>query len=315
MQSDTFVYAFDHSYEQAPRQLVDLLGGKGANLAEMTTVLELPVPPGFTITTDACRAFLREGWPEGLTEQITAAVHRLETQMGRRLGDPANPLLVSVRSGARHSMPGMMDTVLNLGLNDISVEGLAEQTDRRFAFDSYRRFIQMYARIVLGLPGEVFDKRFEGAKLLASVETDGDVPAEVLEFVVRIFKQQVELLSGAPFPQDPTEQLRGAIEAVLRSWRSPRAAAYRTRERIAHDLGTAVNVQTMVFGNRDDNSATGVWFTRNPPTGSANAYWGFLVNSQAGSVVAGMGKTEYLTARKEELPTVYDEQIAITGRL
>ena len=177
MQSDTFVYAFDHSYEQAPRQLVDLLGGKGANLAEMTTVLELPVPPGFTITTDACRAFLREGWPEGLTEQITAAVHRLETQMGRRLGDPANPLLVSVRSGARHSMPGMMDTVLNLGLNDISVEGLAEQTDRRFAFDSYRRFIQMYARIVLGLPGEVFDKRFEGAKLLASVETDGDVPA------------------------------------------------------------------------------------------------------------------------------------------
>ncbi|MEZ5262782.1 MAG: pyruvate, phosphate dikinase [Acidimicrobiales bacterium] len=209
----------------------------------------------------------------------------------------------------------MMDTVLNLGLNDISVEGLAEQTDRRFAYDSYRRFIQMYARIVLGLPGEVFDKRFEGAKLLASVEADGEVPADVLEFVVRIFKQQVEMLSGAPFPQDPQEQLRGAIEAVFRSWRSPRAVAYRTRERIAHDLGTAVNVQTMVFGNRDDNSATGVGFTRNPATGEAKAYGDFLVNAQGEDVVAGIRKTEHLIAMKEKFPAIYDELIEIFGRL
>ncbi len=310
-----FVYAFDHRHDRAPRQLVDLLGGKGANLAEMTSVLELPVPPGFTITTDACRAFLRSGWPEGLSEEISIAVQRLERLMGRQLGDPANPLLVSVRSGARFSMPGMMDTVLNLGLNDISVEGLAEQTDRRFAFDSYRRFIQMYARIVLGLPGDSFDRRFEGAKALASVENDGDVPAEVLEFVVRIFKQMVQDLSGAAFPQDPQTQLRGAIEAVFRSWRSPRAASYRTREHIAHDLGTAVNVQAMVFGNRDDNSATGVGFTRNPATGEAKPYGDFLVNAQGEDVVAGIRKTEHLAVMGEKFPTIYAELLAIFARL
>ncbi len=315
MPSATYVYAFDHAHDQAPRQLVDLLGGKGANLAEMTSVLDLPVPPGFTITTDACREFLRSDWPAGLSEQVSDAVHRLETQMGRKLGDPANPLLVSVRSGARYSMPGMMDTVLNLGLNDISVEGLAEQTDRRFAYDSYRRFIQMYARIVLGLPGEGFDKRFEGAKQLASVEVDGDVPADVLEFVVRIFKQMVLELSGSPFPQDPQEQLRGSIEAVFRSWRSPRAVSYRTRERIAHDLGTAVNVQTMVFGNRDDNSATGVGFTRNPATGEAKAYGDFLVNAQGEDVVAGIRKTEHLKAMQDKFPAIYAELIDIFGRL
>ena len=310
-----FVYAFDHRHDRAPRQLVDLLGGKGANLAEMTSVLELPVPPGFTITTDACRAFLRSGWPEGLSEEVSIAVQRLERLMGRQLGDPANPLLVSVRSGARFSMPGMMDTVLNLGLNDISVEGLAEQTDRRFAFDSYRRFIQMYARIVLGLPGDSFDRRFEGAKALASVENDGDVPAEVLEFVVRIFKQMVQDLSGAAFPQDPQTQLRGAIEAVFRSWRSPRAASYRTREHIAHDLGTAVNVQAMVFGNRDDNSATGVGFTRNPATGEAKPYGDFLVNAQGEDVVAGIRKTEHLAVMGEKFPTIYAELLEIFARL
>ncbi|MFN0026540.1 MAG: pyruvate, phosphate dikinase [Acidimicrobiales bacterium] len=311
----TYVYAFDHPHPQPPRLLTSLLGGKGANLAEMTSVLALPVPPGFTITTEACNQFLAGGWPETLTEQIDAAVARLETQMGAKLGDPDNPLLVSVRSGARHSMPGMMDTVLDLGLNDVSVEGLARQTDRRFAFDSYRRFIQMYARIVQGLPAEGFDRRFEGAKALAAVDNDADVPAEVLEFLVAIFQRTVAELSGAHFPQDPREQLRGAIEAVFSSWRSPRAAAYRTRERIAHDLGTAVNVQVMVFGNRDDNSATGVGFTRNPATGEPTPYGDFLVNAQGEDVVAGIRRTEPLAAMGERFPQIYAELLAIFARL
>ncbi len=313
--TSTFVYAFDHHYDRPPRELLDLLGGKGANLAEMTTVLGLPVPPGFTITTDACRAFLREGWPAGLDEEIVDHVGQLETRMGRRLGDADNPLLVSVRSGSKFSMPGMMDTVLNLGLNDATVEGLASQTDRRFAYDSYRRFIQMYARIVLGVPGDSFEKRFAGAKALAAVDNDSEVPAEVLEFVVHTFKQVVERHVGAPFPQDPEVQLRGAIEAVFRSWRSPRAVSYRTRERIPHDLGTAVNVQTMVFGNRDDNSATGVAFTRNPATGESGAYGDFLLNAQGEDVVAGIRRTEPLSAMAERFPEIHRELLDIFDRL
>src|SRR5271166_6050446 len=268
-----YVYDFDHEHPRPPMELKDLLGGKGANLAEMTWVLGLPVPHGFTISTDACRAYMGGGWPDGLSEEIAEHLALLQERMGRQLGDPADPLLVSVRDGAKFSMPGMMDTVLNLGLNDDSVEGLASQTgDERFAFDSYRRFIAMYARIVLELPGEEFDSLFDAAKELAGTTSDAKVPTELLHYLVDSYQQIVERHTGKPFPQQPAEQLRGAIEAVFRSWNGPRAIAYREREHIAHDLGTAVNVQAMVFGNRDDNSGTGVGFTRDPATGSKGAY-------------------------------------------
>ena len=205
------------------------------------------------------------GWPKGLDTEVASARARLEKAMGKAIGDAKDPLLVSVRSGAKFSMPGMMDTVLNLGLNDKSVEGLAAQTgDERFAFDSYRRFIAMYGRIVLELPGEEFDSLFDAAKELAGTTSDHKVPVELLRYLVDSYQQIVERHTGKPFPQNPTDQLRGAIEAVFRSWNGPRAIAYRDRERIAHDLGTAVNVQAMVFGNRDDNSGTGVGFTARP---------------------------------------------------
>ncbi|HEY5098249.1 MAG TPA: PEP/pyruvate-binding domain-containing protein, partial [Acidimicrobiales bacterium] len=250
-----FVFDFDHAHRKPPMEMKDLLGGKGANLAEMTSVLHLPVPPGFTIGATACRSYMEGGWPDGLTSEVAKARARLEKQMGKRIGDPGDPLLVSVRSGAKFSMPGMMDTVLNLGLNDHSVEGLAKQTDdERFAFDSYRRFIAMYGRIVLDIPGEEFDALLDAAKELAGTTSDAGVPVELLRYLVDAYQQIVERHTGTPFPQDPDEQLRGAIEAVFASWDGPRAVAYRVRERIAHDLGTAVNVQAMVFGNRDDTS-------------------------------------------------------------
>ena len=223
--------------------------------------------------------------------------------MGKVIGDADDPLLVSVRSGAKFSMPGMMDTVLNLGLNDRSVEGLAKQTgDERFAFDSYRRFIAMYGRIVLELPGEEFDALFDAAKELAGTTSDAKVPTELLRYLVDSYQQIVERHTGAPFPQDPAAQLRGAIEAVFRSWNGPRAIAYRDRERIAHDLGTAVNVQAMVFGNRDDNSGTGVGFTRDPATGAKGAYGDFLVNAQGEDVVAGIRNTEPISELKKQFP-------------
>ena len=223
---------------------------------------------------------------------------------------------MSVRSGAKFSMPGMMDTVLNLGLNDESVEGLAKQTgDERFAFDSYRRFIAMYARIVLELPGEEFDSLFDAAKELAGTTSDAKVPTELLRYLVDSYQQIVERHTGKPFPQKPTEQLRGAIEAVFRSWNGPRAIAYRDRERIAHDLGTAVNVQAMVFGNRDDNSGTGVGFTRDPATGTKGAYGDFLVNAQGEDVVAGIRNTEPISELKKKFPKVHAELLKIFARL
>jgi len=312
----TYVYSFDHQHGVPPMSLKDLLGGKGANLAEMTSVLELPVPHGFTISTDACRDYMAGGWPGGLSEEIAAARQRLETSMGKRLGDSADPLLVSVRSGAKFSMPGMMDTVLNLGLNDESVLGLAKQTsDERFAYDSYRRFVQMYGRIVLGVPGEEFDHLFEAAKESSGAATDADIPADALSELVMRFQAVVERHTGRPFPQDPTDQLRGAVEAVFSSWNGPRAVAYRVRERIPHDLGTAVNVQAMVFGNRDDNSGTGVGFTRDPATGAAGAYGDFLVNAQGEDVVAGIRNTLPLSEMKSRFPSIYDELLGIFDRL
>src|SRR3954470_15812116 len=291
----------------------DLLGGKGANLAEMTSVLGLPVPGGFTITTDACRAYMADGWPKTLDVEVTKHLTALEARMGKRLGDPVDPLLVSVRSGAKFSMPGMMDTVLNLGLNDDSVKGLAAQTDERFANDSYRRFLQMYGKIVLGIDGELFDEVFEVARQKAG--SDAEIPADALAGVIDDYKAIVERETGSPFPQDPDDQLRGAIEAVFRSWDSPRARAYRRRERIAHDLGTAVNVQSMVFGNRDDRSGTGVGFTRNPATGEAGAYGDFLINAQGEDVVAGIRNTLPLADMRHTFPEIYEDLLGIYGRL
>jgi pyruvate,orthophosphate dikinase len=308
----TLVYAFEHDHPRPPMELKDLLGGKGANLAEMTSVLGLPVPPGFTISTDACRAYMHQGWPAGLDDEVAEHLQRLEQKMGKRLGEPGDPLLVSVRSGAKFSMPGMMDTVLNLGLNDESVKGLAQQTDdERFANDSYRRFIQMYGKIVLDIPGDEFDERFEAARERCGASSDADIPAGVLHEIIGEFKQVVERHTGKPFPQEPRDQLRGAIEAVFGSWNSPRAIAYRRRERIPDDLGTAVNVQTMVFGNRDDRSGTGVGFTRNPATGEAGAYGDFLINAQGEDVVAGIRNTLPLPEMKQTFPDIYDELLAI----
>jgi pyruvate,orthophosphate dikinase len=310
-----FVFGFDHEHPRPPMELKDLLGGKGANLAEMTSVLDLPVPPGFTISTDASRAYLVDGWPAGLDDEVAAHIGRLEAQMGKRLGDATDPLLVSVRSGAKFSMPGMMDTVLDLGLNHESVKGLAQQTDPRFAHDSYRRFIQMYGRVVLGVPGQEFDERFDAIRARSGAGSDAEIPAEALADLVAEYEHVVEVHTGRPFPQDPGEQLRGAIAAVFDSWNSPRAVAYRRREHISDDVGTAVNVQAMVFGNRDDRSGTGVAFTRNPATGEPGAYGDFLVNAQGEDVVAGIRTTLPLAAMSEIFPSIHDELLAIFGRL
>ncbi len=294
----------------------DLLGGKGANLAEMTSVLKLPVPPGFTISTDACRAYMKGGWPKGLDEQIATQVVKLEKAMKRKLGDANDPLLVSVRSGAKFSMPGMMDTVLNLGLNDESVKGLAVVTnDARFAYDSYRRFIAMYGRIVLDIDGELFDHPLEQAKTDAGAKSDAELTARALKDLCTHYKAVVERATGKPFPQKPRQQLRGAVEAVFASWNGARAIAYRVRERISHDLGTAVNVQAMVFGNRDDNSGTGVGFTRNAATGDNKAYGDFLINAQGEDVVAGIRNTEDLDHMKLHFPKIHAELLAIFARL
>ena len=294
----------------------ELLGGKGANLAEMTSVLKLPVPPGFTISTEACIAYLDGGWPAGLDEEIGTQVAKLEREMGRRLGDPGDPLLVSVRSGAKFSMPGMMDTVLNLGLNDKSVKGLATATaDERFAYDSYRRFISMYGRIVLDIPADQFDHPLEAAKEAAGITNDAELPAATLKELCAAYKAVVKAATGKAFPQDPMKQLRGAVEAVFRSWNGARAIAYRVRERISHDLGTAVNVQVMVFGNRDDNSGTGVGFTRNAATGEDKPYGDFLINAQGEDVVAGIRNTEDLDAMARHFPTIHDELLDVFTRL
>ena len=311
-----FIYAFDHKHRRAPMSMKDLLGGKGANLAEMMSVLKLPVPHGFTVTTDACRAYMKSGWPKTLDKELATHVVQLEKKMGARLGDPSSPLLVSVRSGAKFSMPGMMDTVLNLGLNDRSVKGLALSTkDERFAYDSYRRFIAMYGRIVLGIEGAKFEHPFEQAKKTAGVTNDAALPAAALMALCETFKAVVKVETGKEFPQDPAKQLRGAVEAVFRSWNGARAIAYRVREKISHDLGTAVNVQAMVFGNRDNNSGTGVGFTRNAATGEDKPYGDYLVNAQGEDVVAGIRNTEDLDALKRQFPSVHKELLAIFDRL
>ncbi len=311
-----FIFAFDHKHRRAPMSMKDLLGGKGANLAEMMSVLKLPVPHGFTVTTDACRAYMKGGWPKTLDKELANHVLQLEKKMGTKLGDPMSPLLVSVRSGAKFSMPGMMDTVLNLGLNDRSVKGLAQSTkDERFAYDSYRRFIAMYGRIVLGIDGAKFEHPFEQAKKSAGVTSDAALSAGSLVALCETFKSVVKTETGKEFPQEPAKQLRGAVEAVFRSWNGARAIAYRVREKISHDLGTAVNVQAMVFGNRDNNSGTGVGFTRNAATGENKPYGDYLINAQGEDVVAGIRNTEDLDALKRQFPNVHKELLAIFDRL
>jgi pyruvate,orthophosphate dikinase len=282
-----------YDFHQGNMRMKDLLGGKGANLAEMTR-MGLPVPPGFTITTGACLDYLQKGEPpSGMDRQVDEALRRLEDRMKRRLGDLENPLLVSVRSGAKYSMPGMMDTVLNLGLNDRSVYGLARQAGSdRFAFDSYRRFIQMFGKIVMGVPGDAFEEALDRAKARKGPKaTDADLEAIDLQDVVERFKRIVRDHAGRLFPQDARDQLRMAIEAVFSSWNNERAKTYRKQYRIADDLGTAVNVVAMVFGNTGQDSGTGVAFTRDPSTGERGIYGDYLPNAQGEDVVAGIRNT------------------------
>jgi pyruvate,orthophosphate dikinase len=302
-----WVYLFGDGKADGTADMKNLLGGKGANLAEMAS-LGLPVPPGFTITTDVCTAYYKAGnqMPAGLNAQVSAALARIGTVVGARFGNPANPLLVSVRSGARASMPGMMDTILNLGLNDSTVRGLAERAnDARFAYDSYRRFIQMYSSVVLDIDHGVFEDVLENHKSLNGYSLDTDLTAEDWLDVIAEYKASVEREAGKPFPQDTSEQLWGAIGAVFSSWHNARAATYRRLHGIPDEWGTAVNVQAMVFGNMGPTSATGVAFTRNPSTGKRELYGEFLVNAQGEDVVAGIRTPQPLTeaARKEASET------------
>ena len=307
-------YVYDFS--EGDKSMKDLLGGKGANLAEMTK-LGLPVPPGFTITTEACRAYLKESTvPESLATEVTTALRGVEDQMGRHLGDPSDPLLVSVRSGAKFSMPGMMETVLNIGLNDESVLGLAAVSgNERFAWDSYRRLIQMFGKTVLDIDGDLFSDALDELKAERGVKGDTELTAEDLKGLVDTFKGIVKGQTGEDFPQDPRTQMDMGIEAVFRSWNTERARIYRRRERIPHDLGTAVNICTMVFGNMGENSGTGVCFTRDPSSGHSGVYGDYLENAQGEDVVAGIRNTLALSDLERINKPVYDELRAIMRKL
>ena len=324
-----WVYAFGGGAADGDASMKDLLGGKGANLAEMSA-LGLPVPPGFTITTEACTHYYATGsqYPAELEGQVREALSRVEQLTGKVFGDAANPLLVSVRSGARASMPGMMDTVLNLGLNDVTVEGLAALAgDRRFAFDSYRRFIQMYSNVVLDLDHHVFEEILDDHKDTLGLHIDTALTAENWEAVVRDYKALVERELGRPFPQDPHDQLWGAVGAVFASWMNDRAKFYRRMHDIPESWGTAVNVQSMVFGNMGDTSATGVAFTRNPSTGENRLYGEFLINAQGEDVVAGIRTPQSITkvgreemgetapSMEEAMPEVFGQFRDVIGRL
>ncbi len=310
-----YVYFFGGGKAEGKATMRELLGGKGAGLHEMTRI-GAPVPPGFTITTDVCSYYYthRRQYPKVLKGEIKSALGRVEKIIGRKFGDPANPLLVSVRSGARESMPGMMDTVLNLGLNDQTIEGLIASTQNpRFAYDSYRRFVQMYGDVVLGLKPEdkqeqdPFEAILERKKESRGVRFDTELSAEDLKEIVGAFKGEIKAKLGKEFPEDPYEQLWGAIGAVFGSWNNDRAIAYRGMYHIPHAWGTAVNVQTMVFGNLGENCATGVAFTRDPATGEKRFYGEFLVNAQGEDVVAGIRTPRPIAELKETMPKNYKE--------
>ncbi|HUK67566.1 MAG TPA: pyruvate, phosphate dikinase [Streptosporangiaceae bacterium] len=306
------VYAF----AEGNKDLKDLLGGKGANLAEMAN-LGLPVPPGFTITTEACRYFLEHGnAPDGLDEEVGTHLAALERAMGKRLGDPTDPLLVSVRSGGKFSMPGMMDTVLNIGLSDDSVHGLAKQSgSERFAWDAYRRLIQMFGKTVLGIDGEEFERAHDAAKEAKGTKNDLDLDADDLRRMTESYKEIVRKQTGRDFPSDPREQMDLAVRAVFESWNSPRAILYRRQERIPTDLGTAVNVVAMVFGNLGMDSGTGVAFTRDPGTGHPGVYGDYLQNAQGEDVVAGIRNTVALQDLERIDKKSYDELLRIMATL
>jgi pyruvate,orthophosphate dikinase len=311
------VYFFGGGKADGDRTMRDTLGGKGANLAEMTNA-GLPVPPGFTISTDVCSIYYKEHRkvPAAIDAEIRQSLQKLEKLAGTGLGTPDNPLLVSVRSGAKFSMPGMMDTILNLGLNDRSVEGLAARTQNgRFAFDSYRRFIQMFGNVVLESPKEAFEHEFEAVKHAKGARQDTDLDEAALREVVERFKRVVRDKSGRDFPQDPLEQLRMARDAVFRSWMNPRAREYRRIYDIPDHIGTAVNVQMMVFGNMGDRCATGVGFTRNPATGANEFYGEFLINAQGEDVVAGIRTPQPIGELERVMPKAFKELRAITTRL
>ncbi|MBL8583070.1 MAG: pyruvate, phosphate dikinase, partial [Rhizobiaceae bacterium] len=324
-----WVYTFGDGAAEGRAGDRALLGGKGANLAEMCS-LGLPVPPGFTITTDACNWFYDNGrtYPSDLNGQVAEALEHIARIAGRSFGDPARLLLVSVRSGARASMPGMMDTVLNLGLNDETVAALAADSgDERFAYDSYRRFIQMYSDVVMGLDHEVFEEILEDQKAALGLELDTDLTATDWQKIIGLYKARIEEELGKPFPQEPYEQLWGAIGAVFSSWMNPRAITYRRLHDIPEGWGTAVNVQAMVFGNMGETSATGVAFTRNPSTGEKALYGEFLVNAQGEDVVAGIRTPQNITEKariaagsdrpslQKLMPEAFADFVAIAGRL
>jgi pyruvate, orthophosphate dikinase len=306
-----------YSFEDGKKEMKELLGGKGANLSEMTT-LGVPVPPGFTITTEACGEYNKLGqkYPEGMKEEIEAKLVQLEEKMGAKLGDPANPLLVSVRSGAAVSMPGMMDTVLNLGLNDNSVAGMAKKTgNERFAYDAYRRFIQMFGDVVMGVEHKFFEEALDNVKATKGVEIDTDLDANDLKAVVEAYKAVIQEHAGKSFPDDPREQLKLSINAVFDSWDNKRAITYRRLNHITGLLGTGVNVQTMVFGNMGETSGTGVCFTRNPSTGENKFYGEYLMNAQGEDVVAGIRTPQPIEQLNEVMADNYKELVDIYLKL
>jgi pyruvate,orthophosphate dikinase len=311
-----YVYFFGGGKADGHKDMKDTLGGKGSGLAEMTNA-GAPVPPGFTITTQACNAFVENGQvPPEVDEQTETALARLEELEGKKLGDPNNPLLVSVRSGAKFSMPGMMDTILNLGLNDVAVEGLKKKTSNgRFAKDSYRRFMQMYGNVVMGIDKDAFEHELAAVKKKAKAKSDVNLTESDLDEVIARYKKVVQKEVGKDFPQDAREQLVGARNAVFESWMNPRAITYRKLNDIPHDLGTAVNVQTMVFGNMGDTSATGVGFTRDPGTGENEFYGEFLQNAQGEDVVAGIRTPHPIADLEELMPEAYRQLREITTRL
>ncbi|GHG92075.1 pyruvate, phosphate dikinase [Streptomyces lanatus] len=313
---DPHVAKFVYDFTEGNKDLKDLLGGKGANLAEMTN-LGLPVPPGFTITTEACKVYLDSGEePAALRDEVSAHLDALEARMGKKLGQPDNPLLVSVRSGAKFSMPGMMDTVLNIGLSDKSVKGLAEQANNeRFAWDSYRRLIQMFGKTVLGVDGDLFEEALDKAKETKKVTVDTDLEAADLKKLVTAFKKIVKKEAGRDFPQDPREQMDLAIHAVFDSWNTDRAKLYRRQERIPGDLGTAVNVCSMVFGNLGPDSGTGVAFTRDPASGHQGVYGDYLQDAQGEDVVAGIRNTVPLAELESIDKKSYDQLMQIMETL
>src|SRR5687768_2176796 len=311
-----YVYYFGNGYADGGQADKPLLGSKGANLAEMTRI-GIPVPPGFTITTEVCRLYLRDHrYPEGITQEVESTLRRLETDAGKQFGSMENPLLVSVRSGAAVSMPGMMETILNLGLNDATVQALATASnDARFAYDSYRRFVQMYADVVLGVPARRFEELLTTVKRARGVTDDTQLEAADLRALVVQYKDLVRTESGERFPEDPAEQLWGAIEAVFRSWNVDRAIAYRRVHGIPDYLGTAVSVVAMVYGNMGNDSGTGVAFTRDPSTGERRFFGEFLVNAQGEDVVAGIRTPLSIDQMSAHLPEAYEELLIVQAKL